>query len=278
LRRSRGEVQGVELGLEDKVAAATGSSKGIGKAIAVALAREGCQVVLAARAEKDLEEAAEDVRRTGRGGAVLAVAADVTKADEVERLIDETVARFGTVEVLVNNAGGTGRRSPFHELSDEEWFEVLDLNLISAVRLTRAVLPHMRRQRWGRIINVASESGTQPSALKPHYNASKAALINLTKSLSKTYGEYGILVNAVSPATTITPSVEDLIAEEAKRKNILNEKEAVFVRENKPDIVAGRLGRPEETAWMVAFLASERASFITGANYRVDGGSVTSIS
>jgi 3-oxoacyl-[acyl-carrier protein] reductase len=278
LRRSRGEVQGVELGLEDKVAVVTGSSKGIGKAIAVALAREGCQVVLAARAEKDLEEAAEDVRRTGRGGAVLAVAADVTKADEVERLIDETVARFGTVDVLVNNAGGTGRRSPFHELSDEEWFEVLDLNLISAVRLTRAVLPHMRRQRWGRIINVASESGTQPSALKPHYNASKAALINLTKSLSKTYGEYGILVNAVSPATTITPSVEDLIAEEAKRKNILNEKEAVFVRENKPDIVAGRLGRPEETAWMVAFLASERASFITGANYRVDGGSVTSIS
>jgi 3-oxoacyl-[acyl-carrier protein] reductase len=278
LRRSRGEVQGVELGLEDKVAVVTGSSKGIGKAIAVALAREGCQVVLAARAEKDLEEAAEDVRRTGRGGAVLAVAADVTKADEVERLIDETVARFGTVEVLVNNAGGTGRRSPFHELSDEEWFEVLDLNLISAVRLTRAVLPHMRRQRWGRIINVASESGTQPSALKPHYNASKAALINLTKSLSKTYGEYGILVNAVSPATTITPSVEDLIAEEAKRKNILNEKEAVFVRENKPDIVAGRLGRPEETAWVVAFLASERASFITGANYRVDGGSVTSIS
>jgi 3-oxoacyl-[acyl-carrier protein] reductase len=278
LRRSRGEVQGVELGLEDKVAVVTGSSKGIGKAIAVALAREGCQVVLAARAEKDLEEAAEDVRRTGRGGAVLAVAADVTKADEVERLIDETVARFGTVEVLVNNAGGTGRRSPFHELSDEEWFEVLDLNLISAVRLTRAVLPHMRRQRWGRIINVASESGTQPSALKPHYNASKAALINLTKSLSKTYGEYGILVNAVSPATTITPSVEDLIAEEVKRKNILNEKEAVFVRENKPDIVAGRLGRPEETAWMVAFLASERASFITGANYRVDGGSVTSIS
>jgi 3-oxoacyl-[acyl-carrier protein] reductase len=278
LRRSRGEVQGVELGLEDKVAVVTGSSKGIGKAIAVALAREGCQVVLAARAEKDLEEAAEDVRRTGRGGAVLALAADVTNADEVERLIDETVARFGTVDILVNNAGGTGRRSPFHELSDEEWFEVLDLNLISAVRLTRAVLPHMRRQRWGRIINVASESGTQPSVLKPHYNASKAALINLTKSLSKTYGEYGILVNAVSPATTITPSVEDLIADEAKRKNILNEKEAVFVRENKPDIVVGRLGRPEETAWVVAFLASERASFITGANYRVDGGSVTSIS
>ena len=272
-------MQSVELGLKDKVAVVTGSSKGIGKAIAVELAREGCRVVLTARGEKDLEKAAEDVRRTGSVGDVLAVAADVTKADEVERLIDATVARFGTIDVLVNNAGGTGRRSPFHELSDEEWFEILDLNLISAVRSTRAVLPHMRRQRWGRIINVVSESGSQPGTLKPHYNAAKAALINLTKSLSKAYGEYGILVNAVSPATTITPAIEDLMAEEARRKRTpLNEREAAFVRENKPDIVAGRLGRPEETAWMVAFLTSGRASFVTGANYRVDGGSVTSIS
>jgi 3-oxoacyl-[acyl-carrier protein] reductase len=272
-------VQGVELGLEDKVVIVTGSSKGIGKAIAVELAREGCRVVLTARGEKDLEEAVEDVRRTGSVGGVLAVAADVTKADEVERLIDAAVACFGTVDVLVNNAGGTGRHSPFHELSDEEWFEILDLNLISAVRLTRAVLPHMRGQRWGRIINIASESGIQPSALKPHYNASKAALINLTKSLSKAYGKYGILVNAVSPATTITPATEDLMAEEARRKSIpRDEREAAFVRENKPDIVAGRLGRPQETAWVVTFLASERASFVTGANYRVDGGSVTSIS
>jgi len=275
----RGEVQGVELGLEDKVAVVTGSSKGIGQAIAVELAREGSRVVLTARGEKDLEEAAEDVRRRGSVGDVLTVAADVTKADDVERLINATVARFGAVDILVNNAGGTGKRSPFHELSDDEWFEILDLNLISAVRLTRAVLPHMRRQRWGRIINVASESGSQPSALKPHYNAAKAALINLTKSLSKAYGEYGILVNAVSPATTITPAVEDLMTEEARRKSLpLDEREAAFIRENKPNIVAGRLGRPEETAWMVAFLASERASFVTGANYRVDGGSVTSIS
>src|SRR3712207_332536 len=106
------------------------------------------------------------------------------------------------------------------------------LPIFSAVRLTRAVLPHMRSQRWGRIINVASESGSQPSVLKPHYNAAKAALINLTKSLSKTYGEYGILVNSVSPATTITPSVENLIAEEARRNNIpLDEKETAFVRD-----------------------------------------------
>jgi 3-oxoacyl-[acyl-carrier protein] reductase len=269
----------VDLGLKDKVAIVTGSSKGIGKAIALELAREGCRLVLCARGEQDLNEAVEDVRRIGGAGEPLAVSADVTEGTEVKKLVDQTVARFGTVDILVNNVGRTGRRSPFHELSDDEWFDTLDVNLISAVRLTRAVLPHMLEQRSGRIINIASESGIQPSVHKPHYNASKAALINLTKSLSKAYGKHGIMVNAVSPATTVTPSVEDLMAEEARRKNLpRNEREAAFVRENKPHIVAGRLGRPQETAWVVAFLASERASFVTGANYRVDGGSVTSIS
>jgi 3-oxoacyl-[acyl-carrier protein] reductase len=188
----------VDLGLKDKVAIVTGSSKGLGKAIALELAREGCWLVLCARGEQDLNEAVEDVRRIDGAGECLAVPADVTEGAEVKNLVDQTVDRFGTVDILVNNVGRTGRRSPFHELSDDEWFDILDVNLLSAVRLTRAVLPHMLEQRCGRIINIASESGIQPNALKPHYNASKAALINLTKSLSKAYGKYGILVNAVS--------------------------------------------------------------------------------
>jgi 3-oxoacyl-[acyl-carrier protein] reductase len=194
----------MDLGLEDKVAIVTGASKGIGKAIALELAREGCRVVLSARGEEDLLQAAREVEKVGDA---LALPTDVTKPDEVEKLVKETVDHYTKIDILVNNTGGIGRAAAFGELSDEEWFAVFDLNLFSAVRLTRAVLPHMRQQGWGRIINIASESGIQPDPFMPHYNASKAALINLTKSLSKAYGEEGILVNAVSPAFVMTPLV-----------------------------------------------------------------------
>lgn len=270
----------MNLGLDGKVAIVTGASKGIGKAIALELAREGCRVTLCARGEKDLQAAAAEIgSETGSDENVLTVSTDASEAGEQEELVDQVVSRFGTVNILVNNAGGVLHRLPFHDLTDEHWLEVLNLNLMSAIRLTRAVLPHMQRQGWGRIINIGSESGTQPDALKPHYNASKAALINLTKSLSKAYGEEGIMVNAVSPATTMTPAVEEILTEEMTENDVsLDEAEAAFVEETRPNIVAGRLGRPEEVAAMVAFLASERASFITGANYRVDSGSVASIS
>jgi NAD(P)-dependent dehydrogenase (short-subunit alcohol dehydrogenase family) len=265
----------MDLGLRDKVAIVTGASKGIGKAIALELTQEGCQVVLCARGKEGLQEAVREVRVVGNASAI---AADVTKPDEVEKLVEETIARFGNVDILVNNAGGIGRPASFEELSDEEWFEVLDLNLLSAVRLTRAVLPYMREQGWGRIINIASESGIQPDPFMPHYNASKAALINLTKSLSKAYGEEGILINAVSPAFVMTPLVEGMLAEEAEKRGIsAEEAERAFIEESRPNIVVERAGTSEETAAVVAFLASERASFVTGSNYRVDGGSVASI-
>jgi NAD(P)-dependent dehydrogenase (short-subunit alcohol dehydrogenase family) len=152
------------------------------------------------------------------------------------------------------------------------------LNVLSAVKATRAVLPHMQAAKWGRIVNIASESGIQPDAAMPHYNASKAALINLTKSLSKAYGKDGILVNAVSPAFIMTPLVAQMMEDQAKQSGGTREEaEAAFLKENRPNIVLKRSGTADETAGLVAFLASEQASFITGANYRVDGGSVASI-
>lgn len=265
----------MDFHLKDKAALITGASKGIGKAIAVTLAREGCRVGISARGESALRETAEEIR--AGGGTVHAISADVTHAEDATRLVQETADRFGTIHILVNNAGGIGSFSSFDSLSDQDWWDVLNLNVLSTVRVTRAVLPYMQKQRWGRIINIASESGIQPDPLMPHYNASKAALINLTKSLSKAYGKDGILVNTVSPAFIRTPLVNDMLAERAKAKGATVEQaEMDFLREYRPNIVLGRAGTSEETAAVVAFLASEAASFITGSNYRVDGGSVAS--
>jgi 3-oxoacyl-[acyl-carrier protein] reductase len=269
----------VELGLEGKVALVTGSSKGIGFAIAEALAREGCKVVLNARNATELESAAAQIRKAAPSAHVHVVASDVAVSGGSERAVAETVSRFGTIHILVNNAGGVGRFGAFAELTDDEWLAVFQLNVMSAVRASRAAIPHMQRQKWGRIINISSESGTQPDPFMPHYNASKSALNSLTKSLSKAYGAEGVLVNTVSPAFIRTPQVDEMLANQGKSRGLssADEAERVFVREFRPNIVFGRAGRAEETAGIVVFLASEQASFITGSNYRVDGGSVASL-
>lgn len=148
----------------------------------------------------------------------------------------------------------------------------------AAARVTRAALPYMRERKWGRIINVASESGVQPDPFMAHYNASKSALINLTKSLSKAYAAEGILVNAVSPAAIRTPLVEGMFEQAAREQGITTEDaESDFLTQNRPHIEIGRVGEPEEVGAVVAFLASEAASFVNGSNYRVDGGSVASL-
>lgn len=266
----------MDLGLKGKVVLVTGSSKGIGRSIALAFAREGCNVAINGRHPGELEKTAVDMRAAG--GTVHAIAADVTEAQGARRTVDETVHHFGTIHVLVNNAGGVGRFSPFEELTDDEWLEVFKLNVLSAVRVTRAALPPMQKQKWGRIINISSESATQPDPVMPHYNASKSALNSLTKSLSKAYGKDGILINTVSPAFIRTPLVEEMFVQQSKDRGVpIDEVEQILLREFRPHIVLGRAGKSEETAGVVVFLASEQASFITGSNYRVDGGSVASI-
>ncbi|MGD1211415.1 MAG: glucose 1-dehydrogenase [Candidatus Acidiferrales bacterium] len=267
----------MELGLKGKVVLVTGSSKGIGRSIAAAFAREGCQVVINGRHAKELDATAAELRGNAQA-AVHAVVADVTEAEGAKRVVDETVAHFGTIHILVNNAGGAGRFGSFADLTDDEWIGAFNLNVLSAVRATRAALPHMQKQRWGRIVNISSESGVQPDAMMPHYNAAKSALNSLTKSLSKAYGKEGILVNTVSPAFIRTPLLEGMFEQQARTRGItVDEVEQVLLREFRPNIVLGRAGKSDETAGIVVFLASEQASFITGSNFRVDGGSVASI-
>jgi len=188
------------------------------------------------------------------------------------------VRRFGPIEILINNAGGIGSFAPFDALSHDDWRALFELNVFSVVELTRAVFPAMRERHAGRIINISSESGTQPDPMMPHYNASKAALNNLTKSLSKAYGGDGILVNTVSPAFIMTPLVETMMKNMASERGVgFDDVVAGFLQENRPHIELKRPGTAEEVAAAMCFLASERASFITGTDLRVDGGSVASI-
>jgi NAD(P)-dependent dehydrogenase (short-subunit alcohol dehydrogenase family) len=267
----------MQLGLKDKVVLVTGASKGIGKAVAEAFAAEGAKVAIAARGAEELEKAAREISKS-TGSEVIGIPADSTKADDIVRMTNAAVQRFGTVHVLVNNAGGVGEFAPFETLTDDDWLNVLNLNVLFAVRATRTVLPYMQKQKWGRIINISSESGTQPDAFMPHYNASKAALNNLTKSLSKAYAQDGILVNTVSPAFIMTPLVSDLLRKMAAEQGISEEQvTANFLATNRPHIELKRPGASEEVASAVVFLASQQASFITGANLRVDGGSVASV-
>jgi 3-oxoacyl-[acyl-carrier protein] reductase len=269
-------VAGVDLELRGKSVIVTGASKGIGRAIAYAFLREGANVALSARTQAELDRAVRE--GAALGGAPIAIVADVTREDDIRRIVDKTIAGFGSIDVLVNNAGSIGAFAPFEELTLEDWRRLFELNLFSVVALTRAVLPIMRAQRSGRIINISSESALQPDAAMAHYNASKAALNSLTKSLSKAVGEDGILVNTVSPAFIKTPLIDEMLAGIGRSRGIeVAAAEAAFLRESRPNIVLKRAGTPEEVASAVVFLASSRASFITGTNLRVDGGSVATV-
>jgi 3-oxoacyl-[acyl-carrier protein] reductase len=252
----------MDLGIEGKVAIVTGGSEGIGLATAQRLAHEGAFVVIAARRQAILERAAE--RIVAAGGRALAVAADVTRPADVERLVAATIERFASVDILINNAG-TSNAKPFEEVSDQAWDEDLDLKLYGAIRAARAALPHLRRSR-GRVVNITTPGGKQPGAGSLPTSVRRAAGIALTKAMSRDLAPYGILVNTV--CVGLIKSAQHTRSA-AARGVIVDE----YYGELGSRVPLGRVGEAAEVASVVAFLVSNAASYVTGTSINVDGGS-----
>lgn len=254
----------MDLGLRGKTALVTGGSRGIGRAIALALAAEECQVAICARGAEQLQRTVQELEALGVEA--LGVAADMmTSEGEIQRVVDATIARFGAIHVLVNNVGGSrGGRTP----TDADWLASMDINLYTTIRTTRLVLPYMEQQRYGRIINIASIYGRE-SGGGPAYNASKAAVISFSKSLALQVAPLGITVNSLCPGSILFTG-----GSWARRVEQDPAGMAEFVKRELP---IGRFGKPQEIATVAAFLASEQASLVTGAAINVDGGQSRSL-
>lgn len=250
----------MDLGLKDKVALVTGASRGIGNRIALALAEEGARLVVCARTGETLEAAAAAMGQLG--AEVEALLLDVTEPGAGEQLVSRAVERFGGLDVLVNNVGGSVW-TPFEEISDEEWLHVLNLSFLSAVRVSRAAVPVMAEGGGGSIVNISSIFGRETGG-PVSYNAAKAALISMTANFAREAAAKGIRVNSLAPGSVLFPG-----GSWERRQKQDPEGIARFVEDNIP---SGRFGTPEEVAAVAVFLASDKASWVTGACLNVDGG------
>jgi 3-oxoacyl-[acyl-carrier protein] reductase len=244
------------MSLSDRVAIVTGSGRGIGRAIALKLAEVGATVVVNDIGDaKPLEAVAQEIKALGRQS--LAVLADVSSSADVGRLVEETIAAYGKIDILVNNAGIT-RDQLLLRMSDEDWDKVLSVNLRSVFLCTKAVLRHMLKQRWGRIISLASIVGIMGNKGQANYAAAKAGIIGFTRTVAKEVASHGITANAIAPGFIDTEMTQQLKED--------------WKEELKKQIPLGEFGSPRDVAEAVAFLASEEARYITGQVLGVDGG------
>jgi len=250
-----------DLELNGKVAIVTGGSDGMGRAAAARLAGEGARVAICGRRKDHLERAADAIRQA-TGGHVLAQVADVSRAGDVEALVAATVAQFGGLDILVNNAG-TSAAGGFETVSDEAWHSDIELKLMGAIRCCRLAIPHMKRRGGGRIINITNLGGKAPTARGLPTSVTRAAGINLTKSLAHEYAPDNILVNTICIGFVKSAQWE----RRAKGRDM-----AAFYAEAAKNVPLGRVAEAEEFADLVAFLASARAAYITGTAINFDGG------
>jgi 3-oxoacyl-[acyl-carrier protein] reductase len=259
----------MDLELKNRVALVAASSRGLGKAVAWGLAREGAKLVICARNKEVLEKTADDIFLE-TGVSVFPLAVDLADSEQIDWMIDETLDLFGRVDILVTNAGGPPP-GQFKDVDESDWMKAIQQTLMSAVRLTGAVIPGMRKQKWGRIIHMTSVSVKQPIDGLLLSNVLRPGVIGLTKSLSQELAKDNILVNAVCPGYYLTDRVKELLQKKAKKNKTSVDKAMEDVIH---EIPLGRMGRPEELADLIVFLASERASYITGSIIQVDGGFV----
>lgn len=257
----------MDLGLKNKVAVVAGASKGLGRAVAKELAAEGARVAICSRNRDQIQQAANRIH-SETGAEVYSEQADITRAGEVRTFVSNAARHFGDVHVLVTNSGGPPA-GLFVSLRPQDWVQAFNLNLMSVVYLCSEVLPYMQRNRWGRIINITSIAVKQPVDGLMLSNSIRTAVIGFAKTLSNEMAPYNILINNVCPGYTRTERVEELSAAMGERKGVSKER---ILKTWEGNIPMARLGRPEEFAALVAFLASERSSYITGTTIPVDGG------
>jgi len=262
----------MKTGLDGKVAIVCAASEGLGRAAAETLAAEGCRLAICSRRQDAIDAAAADIRDRYRTD-VLSLQADLRDAAQIKRLVSATVEKFGGLDIMVTNVGGP-KPGTFETLTDDEWIEAVELLLMSAVRLTREAIPHMRRRGAGRIIHITSVAVKQPVAGLMLSNAIRAAVVGFSKTLSKELARENITVNCVAPGYTRTARVVKLNEATAQREgNPVEEVERRLIA----NIPMGRLGEPGELAGLIAYLASDQAAYITGSVIQVDGGSVAGL-